>query len=66
MIKMLANALVSRNGNILAATIAYNAGLSSTRDGGMYARYGKIPSIRESTTYLSHVLINHHEMVSRL
>ena len=63
---MMARALRSRNGNILAATISYNAGLSSTRASGRYEPYGRIPDIEQSTTYLSHVMINHHEIVKRM
>ena len=63
---MMARALRSRNGNILAATIGYNAGLSSTKAAGRYKPYGQIPNIEQSTTYVSHVMINHHEIVNRM
>ncbi|MFQ5585014.1 MAG: transglycosylase SLT domain-containing protein, partial [Calditrichia bacterium] len=66
MVKMLALGLKARNGNILAATVAYNAGLSSTLGNGMYKRYGTIPAIEQTTTYLSHVLINHYEISERM
>jgi predicted transcriptional regulator len=66
MVEMMARGLRARNGNILAATIGYNAGLNSTIDDGMYKPYGKIPAIEETTTYLSHVLINHYEISRRI
>jgi hypothetical protein len=66
MVLMLARHLRARNGNILPSIIGYNAGLSTTADVGRFKPYGKIPYIQESTTYLSHVLINHHEIASRL
>ena len=66
MVKMLAEGLRARNGNILAATIAYNAGLNSTLGVGRYKRFGRIPAIEQSTTYLSHILVNHYELLERM
>ncbi len=66
MVKMIAEALRARNGNIIAAAIGYNAGLSTTRAAGRYEPYGMIPAIEQSTTYLSHVLVNHHEICQGL
>lgn len=66
MVEMIARGLRARNGNILAATVGYNAGLNSTLDEGMYRPYGKIPGIEESATYVSHVLINHYEISRRM
>lgn len=67
MVEMMAWALKNRSGNILAASIAYNAGLSSTRvSDGVYRHYGKIPAIEESTQYISQVLVNHYEISKRL
>lgn len=66
MVRMLAGGLKSRNGNILAATAGYNAGLYRTADEGMYKPYGKIPSLDETATYVSHVLINHYEITLKL
>lgn len=66
MVEIIAKGLRARNGNILAATSGYNAGLSNTIDEGMYQPYGKIPAIEESATYVSHVLINHYEISRRM
>ncbi len=66
MVKMIARSLRAREGNVLAAAIGFNAGLSSTRAAGRYQPYGKIPAIKQSTTYLSHVLVNHFEICQKL
>lgn len=66
MLQMMAGGLKSRNGNILAATAGYNAGLYRTADEGMYKPYGKIPSLDETATYVSHVLINYYEITLKL
>lgn len=66
MVKMIARSLKAREGNALAAAIGFNAGLSSTRAAGRYEPYGKIPAIEQSTTYLSHVLVNHFEICQKL
>jgi len=67
MCKMLARHLVARNGNIIAAAAGYHAGLSSTRDRDrVYAPYGRIPAYEETVGYISHVFINHHEIVKRM
>ncbi|MGH1364293.1 MAG: transglycosylase SLT domain-containing protein [Calditrichia bacterium] len=66
MAKMLASSLRARSGNILAAAIGYNAGLSSTKAVGRYKPFGRIPAIEQSTTYLSHILVNHHDIISRM
>lgn len=66
MAKMMASAVRARGGNILAATIGYNAGLSSTIGTGRYKRFGRIPAIEQSTNYISHILINHYEILEKL
>ncbi len=67
MIQIMAENLRARNGNILAATAAYNAGLSRTyteRSG--YASYGRIPPVQETVGYLSRIVVAHHEMSKRI
>jgi hypothetical protein len=66
MVEMMAGALKARNGNILAAASAYNAGLSTTRDSGLYEPYGRIPNISETSTYVSRIAVNHHQIVRRM
>jgi hypothetical protein len=66
MVRMMAGALRARNGNILAAASAYNAGLSTTRDSGLYEPFGRIPNITETSTYVSRIVVNHHRIVERM
>ncbi len=67
MFKMMANLLRDRNGNILAATAGYNAGPGRTKfDFGVYLRYGRIPDIGETVTYVSRTVINHCEIERRM
>ncbi|MFP4315084.1 MAG: transglycosylase SLT domain-containing protein [Desulfovibrionales bacterium] len=66
MAEMMAGALRARNGNILAAASGYNAGLSTTQDIGVYKPFGRIPNITETSTYVSRIFINHHQIVSRM
>jgi hypothetical protein len=66
MAKIMGRALRARNGNILAATAGYNAGLGNTRASGLYAPYGWIPEFGETITYINKVLINYQEISRRL
>jgi hypothetical protein len=67
MVKMLANALRVRNGNILAASAAYNAGLSKTwTKQPIYQRYGLIPAYEETSRYVSKVVANYEEISKRV
>ena len=66
MVNMLANALRVRNGNILTAAAAYNAGLSRTRTRQpIYSDYGLIPNFEETTVYISKVVANYEEIYKR-
>lgn len=66
MVHMLANSLRVRNGNMLAAAAAYNAGLSRTftRE-ALYTRYGVLPNFSETSTYLGRILANYEEIAQR-
>jgi soluble lytic murein transglycosylase-like protein len=67
MTRIMARHLKARNGNILAATAGYNAGLGRTRyRSRIYDRYGRIPAIEETVNYVSRILIKHHELLQRL
>lgn len=65
MVHMMASGLKARNGNILAATSAYNAGLSRTRAyGSQYSPYGRVPGISETSLYVSRILVNYEQMAA--
>lgn len=67
MVQIMAENLRARNGNLLAATAAYNAGLSRTytkRAG--YEPFGQMPPFRETVAYLSRIVVNHHEIGQRM
>ncbi|MBV1919399.1 MAG: hypothetical protein KUG73_01855, partial [Pseudomonadales bacterium] len=66
MVHMLANALRVRNGNMLAAAAAYNAGLSRTwTDEVLYTQYGQLPNYSETNRYLSRIIANYEEISRR-
>ncbi|WP_250655066.1 transglycosylase SLT domain-containing protein [Alkalimarinus coralli] len=66
MVKMLANALRVRNGNILAASAAYNAGLSRTwTSEPIYTQYGLMPAYEETSLYVSKIIANYEEISQR-
>lgn len=66
MVHMLANALRVRNGNMLAAAAAYNAGLSRTwTNEVLYTQYGQLPNISETSRYLSRIIANYEEISLR-
>lgn len=67
MVKMMAENLRARGGNILAATAGYNAGLGNTdAKYGVYSAYGRIPNFAETVEYVSRILVNHHEISRRI
>lgn len=67
MVKMMAENLRARGGNILAATAGYNAGLGNTdAKGGVYTAYGRLPNFGETVEYVSRILVNHHEIARRI
>lgn len=67
MVRIMAENLRARGGNLLAATAAYNAGLSRTYTGRSgYEPYGRMPAFRETVAYLSRIVVNHHEIVQRM
>ncbi len=67
MVKMMAENLRARGGNILAATAGYNAGLGNTDSKyGVYTAYGRIPNFAETVEYVSKILVNHHEITRRI
>lgn len=68
MVKMMAENMRSRSGNIFAATAGYNAGLGSTDfpKAGIYSPYGRIPNFAETVDYVSKILVNHHEISRRM
>jgi len=66
MVDMLANALRVRNGNMLAAAAAYNAGLSRTwTNEVLYTQYGQLPNYSETSRYLSRIIANYEEISLR-
>ncbi|WP_461210104.1 transglycosylase SLT domain-containing protein [Desulfocurvus sp. DL9XJH121] len=67
MVLMLARFLRARNGNILSAAAGYHCGLGNTReDGDVYGRYGRIPGFDSTVSYVSRILVNHHEIALRM
>jgi len=66
MVHMLTNALRVRNGNMLTAAAAYNAGLSRTWTSEiLYTQYGQLPNYSETNRYLSRIIANYEEISKR-
>lgn len=67
MVRMMAEHLRGRSGNILAATAGYNAGLSSTKyPYRIYEPYGVVPPYRETVRYVCKIAINYQEIIKRM
>lgn len=67
MVRMMAENLRARRGNILAAAAGYNSGLGNTEGkSGVYALYGRLPSFGETVDYVSKIVVNHHEISRRM
>lgn len=67
MVRMMAENMRARGGNILAATAGYNAGLGNTdAKDGVYTAYGRLPNFAETVEYVSRILVNHHEIARRM
>jgi hypothetical protein len=67
MVRMMAEHMRARRGNILAAAAGYNSGLGNTEaKSGVYALYGRIPSFGETVDYVSKIVVNHHEISRRM
>jgi len=67
MLRMMAEHLRARKGNILAAAAGYNSGLGNTEAKyGVYAQYGRIPNFSETVDYVSKIVVNHHEISRRM
>ncbi len=67
MVRMMAEHLRGRSGNILAATAGYNAGLPSTRyPYRIYEPYGMVPAYRETVRYVCKIAINYQEIIKRM
>ncbi len=66
MVRLMADNLRARGGNLLAAAAGYNAGPGRTQADGHYAAYGRIPALEEPANYVSRILINHYEIGRRM
>ncbi len=67
MVEMMGRYMRGRNGNLLAATAGYNAGLSRTyHPYAVYEPYGLMPNFNETASYVSKIAVNHHEIVKRM
>lgn len=67
MVLMLARFLRARRGNILAAAAGYHSGLGNTIENwGVYKHYGRIPPFSDTVSYVSRLLVNHHEIALRM
>jgi len=67
MVKMMAENLKARGGNILAAAAGYNAGLGNTKAPfGVFTTYGRIPNFAETVDYVGKIVVIHHEILQRM
>ena len=66
MVELMSQNLAARSGSLLAATSAYNAGLSTTKDSGAYEPYGRIPNISETASYVSRIAVHHHGILRHM
>jgi hypothetical protein len=67
MVAYMGEELAKFNGNIVAATAAYNAGRSSAMDRKHpFLRYGRIPGIEETSLYVSRIMNSYSEISQRM
>ena len=65
MARYIAGSLKARNGNVLAAWSAYNAGLGSTAASGYLKKYGKLPN-GDTATYAEKIVLVAEDLNRRI